>query len=115
GGKLLGQKIELLTSKQSNRSLLTQLWNDVQMDKLKPNKYKFQDVVANYFLTCILVIAALSTIFWMFIDPTRITEIVVAILIVACPCALALSSPFTFGNIMKTMGRKGLYLKNTAV
>lgn len=115
GGKLLGQKITLKADKPSSRSLLTQLWNDIKIDKLKPNRYKFQDVVSKYFLACVLVIAALASIVWMFIDPRRIPEIVVAVLIVACPCALALSSPFTYGNIMKVMGRKGLYLKNTAV
>lgn len=115
GGKLLGQKVQLKAEQSSNRSLLTQLWNDIKMDKFKPNRYKFQDVISHYFLGVLLVVAALAAIIWMFIDPSRIMEIVVAILIVACPCALALSSPFTYGNTMKYMGRKGLYLKNTAV
>lgn len=38
-----------------------------------------------------------------------------AVLIVACPCALALSIPFTFGNSMRIFGMKGLYIKNTEV
>lgn len=115
GGKLLGQKVILKAEKASNRSLLTQMWNDVQLEKFKPNRYKFQDTISKYFLAVVLVIAALSAIFWMFLDASRITEIIVAILIVACPCALALSSPFTYGNTMKLMGRKGLFLKNTSV
>lgn len=115
GGKLLGQKAVLKADKSSDRSLLTKLWNEIKLDQFKPNRFKFQDVVAKYFLTAVLVIAALSAIGWMFVDPSRITEIVVAVLIVACPCALALSSPFTYGNVMKLMGRRGLYLKNTAV
>lgn len=115
GGKLLGKKVLLKADRASNRSLLTQLWNDVKFEKLKPARYRFQDVLANYFLATVLVVAAFSAIIWLFIEPIRIPEIVVAVLIVACPCALALSSPFTFGNSMKLMGRKGLYLKNTAV
>lgn len=115
GGKLLGQKVILKAEKASNRSLLTQMWNDVQLEKFKPNRYKFQDTISKYFLAVVLVIAALSAIVWLFIDASRITEIIVAVLIVACPCALALSSPFTYGNTMKLMGRKGLFLKNTAV
>jgi Cu+-exporting ATPase len=38
-----------------------------------------------------------------------------AVLIIACPCALALSAPFTFGNTMRIFGRKGLYIKNSGV
>jgi Cu+-exporting ATPase len=34
---------------------------------------------------------------------------------VACPCALALSIPFTFGNTMRIFGKAGLYIKNTEV
>lgn len=115
GGKLLGQKVRLKAEKSSNRSLLTQLWNDIKLEKFKPTRYKFQDVVSKYFLGVLFVIAALSAIAWLFIDPSRVNEIVVAVLIVACPCALALSSPFTYGNVMKLMGRKGLYLKNTMI
>lgn len=115
GGRLLGKMVHLKADRVSNRSLLTQLWNDVKIEKLKPARYRFQDVLAKYFLTTVLVVAAFSAVIWLFIEPARIPEIVVAVLIVACPCALALSSPFTFGNSMKLMGRKGLYLKNTAV
>lgn len=115
GGKLLGQKVVLKADRPSQRSLLTQLWNDVKVEKEETNRFKFQDVVSRYFLLVLFIIATLAMIAWMFIDSSRVTEIVVAVLIVACPCALALSSPFTFGNTMRVMGRKGLYLKNSTV
>ena len=38
-----------------------------------------------------------------------------AVLIVACPCALALSVPFTLGSSSRIFGRLGLYLKNSDV
>jgi Cu+-exporting ATPase len=38
-----------------------------------------------------------------------------SILIIACPCALAITVPFTFGNIMRILGRNSFYLKNAAV
>lgn len=115
GGKLLGQRITLQVEKESNRSHLTQLWNDVQTDKKTRTSFLYQDRLSFYFLIIILIIAGISSIAWAFVDATRITQIVVSILIVACPCALALSAPFTFGNVMRLLGRKGLYLKNTGV
>lgn len=115
GGKLLGQRIELKIEKESNRSHLTQLWNDVKTEKKRESGFVYQDKLSLYFLIAILIIAGISSIGWAFTDPSRITQIVVAILIVACPCALALSAPFTYGNIMRLLGRKGMYLKNTSV
>src|SRR5690606_5719940 len=37
-----------------------------------------------------------------------------AILIITCPCALALSSPFILGNVMRVFGEKKFYIKSTA-
>ncbi len=34
---------------------------------------------------------------------------------VACPCALALAAPFTFGNMLRVFGHHGFYLKNAEV
>ncbi|PKP14510.1 MAG: heavy metal translocating P-type ATPase, partial [Bacteroidetes bacterium HGW-Bacteroidetes-23] len=38
-----------------------------------------------------------------------------AILIVACPCALALTAPFTLGNVLRILGKRKFYLKNAIV
>lgn len=115
GGRLVGQRVQMSVHKESNRSHLTQMWNEVKSNKENITRFAFQDKVSQYFLVIILIIALIASIAWAFVDPSRITHIVVAILIVACPCALALSAPFTYGNIMRVLGRKGLYLKNTAV
>ncbi|MGB0915246.1 MAG: heavy metal translocating P-type ATPase, partial [Crocinitomicaceae bacterium] len=112
GGKLLGKQTIFKVQKESNRSHLTQLWND---NSTKEKSNDEPDKLSVYFLAAVILIALISGIIWYFIDSSRITEIVVSILIVACPCALALSKPFTHGNIMRLLGRKGLYLKNTSI
>lgn len=112
GGKIIGPKTLFKVSSKSNRSKLTQLWNK---NNAKANKEQEADKTSIFFLLAVLIIALVSGIIWWSIDSSRVTEIVVAILIVACPCALALSKPFTFGNIMRVLGRKGLYLKSTEV
>ncbi len=113
GGKLIGKKSEFLVEKESNRSHLTQLWNEVNKDEESDNSK--EDKLSAYFLYGILVISVLAGVIWFNIDSTRTTEIVVSVLIVACPCALALSKPFTYGNIMRSLGRKGMYLKSNEV
>ncbi|MBC7556653.1 MAG: HAD-IC family P-type ATPase, partial [Chryseobacterium sp.] len=54
----------------------------------------------------------LAAIFWIRIDFEKMFQVVCAILIVACPCALALSAPFTFGHIMRILGRNKFYVKD---
>lgn len=115
GGKLLGQRAGFKVLKECNRSQLTQLWNEVSKEDKGQHQVTMQDKISHYFLAIILLISLGAGIAWAFIDPSKITQIVVSILIVACPCALALSSPFTLGNVMRVLGRKGLYLKNTKV
>ena len=113
GGKLLGQKSKFIVEKESNRSHLTLLWNEAGTKDKKGSQPA--DKLSIFFLAAVLFIALGTGITWFFLDPTRLTEIVVSVLIVACPCALALSKPFTYGNTMRVLGRKGLYLKNTSV
>jgi Cu+-exporting ATPase len=37
-----------------------------------------------------------------------------AVLIIACPCAIALSAPFTFGNLLRIFGKLKFYVKNAS-
>ncbi|MEQ1588084.1 MAG: HAD-IC family P-type ATPase, partial [Cyclobacteriaceae bacterium] len=48
-------------------------------------------------------------------DPSRMWLVITSVLMVACPCALALAVPFTFGNMLRVFGRHGFYLKNAEV
>lgn len=115
GGKLLGQRTQLRVDKESNRSQLTRLWNEVKSEKKDHSGFVYQNKLSLFFLIGQFIVAFAASVGWFFVDPSQITRIVVSILIVACPCALALSAPFTFGNVMRMLGRKGLYLKNTGV
>ena len=51
----------------------------------------------------------------LFIDPAKALLAFTSVLIVACPCALALSAPFTFGHAQSRMGRNDFYLKHSSV
>lgn len=112
GGKILGKSVRLEVKEATNRSHLTSLWNN---SSVKETTKLFSDTLSKWFLVAVLIISAIAAIAWWFIDAGRIVEVVVAILIVACPCALALSAPFTYGNNMRLLGRKGLYLKHVTV
>ena len=44
-----------------------------------------------------------------------IFDVITAVLIVACPCALALSIPFTFGNAIRSASRNQWYFKRSDI
>lgn len=115
GGKLLGRAVHVSIKEQVKRSYLTDLWNNDVFRKEKPGLSRIQDTLSRYFLAILLVVTALIAAVWVYIDIQMVVPVVTAVLIVACPCALSLSYPFTFGNILRAIGRSGLYLKNTRV
>ena len=115
GGKLIGKRTAFKVLKPCDRSQLTQLWNEVVNEDKEKHQVTTQDKISVYFMAIVMAISFIAGLVWVYIDPSKITPVIVSILIVACPCALALSSPFTLGNVLRVLGRKGLYLKNTKV
>ncbi|MDH5603421.1 MAG: heavy metal translocating P-type ATPase metal-binding domain-containing protein, partial [Cyclobacteriaceae bacterium] len=116
GGRQKGTGILLKVLKPVSQGYLTSLWNSGPVKENSDRSFeKTIDKVGRYFTWIILFIAIGTAIAWAFISPGRIWEIVTAVLIVACPCALALSVPFTYGNIIRLAGKNGLYLKSSDI
>jgi Cu+-exporting ATPase len=63
----------------------------------------------------VLTIAVLAFVFWIGKDVSLAVKAFTTVLIVACPCALSMSTPFTLGNTLRIFGRGKFYLKNAAV
>ncbi|MFC5048090.1 heavy metal translocating P-type ATPase [Aquimarina hainanensis] len=116
GGRQLFGAIEIEATKSVKQSYLTQLWSN---DVFKTNKEEaftnLTNTISKYFTITILCIAALATIFWTFYDASKAIQVFTAVLIIACPCALALSSPFALGNMLRLFGQHKFYLKNASV
>ncbi|GAB4403847.1 MAG: heavy metal translocating P-type ATPase metal-binding domain-containing protein [Bacteroidia bacterium] len=117
GGRQCGPAIELTLVKDVSQSYLTRLWNDTIFDKDQHQGVRsFVDQVARRFTLAILLIATLAGIYWLVQDSVGMAvNVFTAVLIVACPCALALNAPITLGNAMRMLGRVSLYLKHTGV
>jgi len=116
GGKQMGKVIEMEVLFSVSQSYLTQLWsNDVFQKKVEIKHKTVTDKISRYFTPALLLLAIVSFLYWVFIDVTTAFNVFTAILIVACPCALALTAPFTLGNVLRIMGKRKLYLKNATV
>ncbi|MCK3682585.1 heavy metal translocating P-type ATPase metal-binding domain-containing protein [Maribellus sp. YY47] len=117
GGRQMGGIIRIKVKKEVNQSHLTKLWNqDTTYHKPSDSLKNLSDRISKYFTIIIIAIAIAGFSYWALHNEMHTAIFVfTAVLIVACPCALALSIPFTFGNTMRIFGRKGLYIKNTDV
>lgn len=116
GGRQTGEAIELEVIKAVSQSYLTQLWNNEAFTRTQHNGMQtFNERVSKYFTVILLLIAFSSLFFWVGTDIKRGFAAFTAVLIVACPCALALSTPFTMSAALSIFDKNLFYLKNTAV
>ena len=116
GGKNLGPTIELETSKPVSESYLTSLWNHHVFHENPTFEFRnLTDRFSQYFTLSILGIALVSACYWGLSDPSQSLRVFASVLIVACPCALALAAPFASGTALRFLGNASIHLKNTRV
>ncbi|WP_293299458.1 heavy metal translocating P-type ATPase metal-binding domain-containing protein [Pedobacter sp. UBA4863] len=113
GGRQIGEAIELEVIKPASQSYLTGLWNK-EFYKTDFKKKNFNDSIAKYFSIGVFAVAIAATAYWLWQnDSVKAWSAFTAVIIVACPCVLALSTPFTLSAILSIFDKKGFYVKNT--
>ncbi len=93
---LLASIVRLLEQAQSHRPAITRL----------------ADRIARHFVTAVLLAAAATGVVWWHLDPSRAFEIVLAVLVVSCPCALSLATPATLVSATGRLARQGVLVAN---
>ncbi|EDM36788.1 Cu(I)-translocating P-type ATPase [Pedobacter sp. BAL39] len=116
GGRQLGGALEMEVVKPISQSYLTQLWNNETFNGKKDHIRTFSDIASRYFSIVLLAVAVGAAFFWIGQhNQSKALASFTAVLIIACPCALALSSPFTLAAVLSIFDKNKFYLKNTAV
>ncbi len=123
GARVIGATVNgtgsllMVAEKVGSDTLLSQIVTMVaQAQRSRAPIQKLADVVAGYFVPAVVVVAVITLIIWGFWGPEpRLAHAVinaVAVLIIACPCALGLATPV---SIMVGTGRgamMGVLFKN---
>lgn len=114
GGKQLGGVLQVEVLKSVSQSYLTQLWSNSAFSKNKASNFQtITDGIGKRFTIAVLTIAFVATAFWLYYDPGKAMNVFTAVLIIACPCAIALAAPFTLGNMLRIFGKHQFYVKDT--
>ena len=125
GDKVIGATInqtgsfKFKATKVGKETLLAQIVKMVeQAQGSKAPIQRLADIVSSYFVPVVLVIAVLTFIIWFFVGPEPAITFAlvnfVAVLIIACPCALGLATPMAMMVSMGISAEKGILIRDAA-
>jgi len=117
GGTLNKTGSFLMTAERvGNDTLLAQIVRMVgEAQRSRAPIQRLADVVAGWFVPAVLLVSIITAIIWAFYSPQAALVNAVAVLIIACPCALGLATPM---SIMVGTGRgasEGVLIRNAEV
>lgn len=116
GGRQMGGAIEVETLKPVSESYLTSLWNNEAFRKQRDDDLDSQtNRYSRRFTVVVVGVAFAAAVFWMFVDVSVALKAFASVLIVACPCALALAAPLTLGTAQRWLARRKVFLRNAQV
>jgi Cu+-exporting ATPase len=117
GARLLSDPREFVVLNPVSVSHLTSLWNNATMrtSKVESGFSRLTQTISTWFIVSVLAIAAAAFTFWyLHQDAARGIHALTSVLVIACACALVLSGPFMYGNLLRLLGKRGIYLKDAA-
>jgi Cu+-exporting ATPase len=114
GGQQMGGGLEIQMTKPVSQSYLTSLWSHETFAKERNDTL---DNILNRFtkrFTITVLVVAFGAAAWWWAHGEREVALkaFTSVLIVACPCALALSAPFALGTAQRLLGRQKVFLKS---
>ncbi len=77
----------------------------------KPAVVQWANRVGGYFVVIVIALAALTLAWWLRFDPSAAVDRTIALLIVACPCALALATPLAISVAIGRAARQQIMIK----
>ncbi|MCF8239218.1 MAG: heavy metal translocating P-type ATPase metal-binding domain-containing protein [Saprospiraceae bacterium] len=116
GGRQTGGRLLIHLSHTVKQSYLTQLWNEQSFHSdEKGRASKIARVMGGHFTWIVLSLALGTLAYWLAVDSGKAIHAFSSVLIIACPCALALAVPFIMGNGVRILGRNGAYVRGPQV
>lgn len=81
-----------------------------QARMFKPRMAQMADRLAGWFVAFVLTGATITGLIWWQIDPVKAIPVVLSVLVVSCPCALALGTPVALAAAARGFARLGVLI-----
>ncbi|MCV7340428.1 cation-transporting ATPase [Mycobacterium haemophilum DSM 44634] len=84
-----------------------------QAQQQNANAQRLADRIASVFIPCVFAVAALTAVGWLIAGggPERVFSAAIAVLVIACPCALGLATPTAMMVASGRGAQLGIFLK----
>ena len=115
GGRVVGDSLKGLVLRQASQSYLSQIWAAEHDNSGPSNLDRITRTFSKYFTLSIIAIAVLTFIYWQNTNSALAYEACTSVLIVACPCVIALALPFIFGSSIRLLSSIGCYVRSKDV
>jgi Cu2+-exporting ATPase/Cu+-exporting ATPase len=115
GTKVLEQDIQVRVRTTFKNSRLGDLFD--QLDKGQGIKNAFThltDELAQKLIFVVFSVAMLFFLIYSFVDVSEAFNRALALIVLACPCALAFGTPLTYGLALKNAQKRGILLKDSS-
>ncbi len=77
----------------------------------KPRLAKMADRIASWFVAGVLLVTSLTAFTWSQIDPSQALWISLSVLVISCPCALALATPAALTSAASALRARGVIVR----
>ncbi len=112
GSVVQGGTLDIRVAAEGQHTYLAQL-SHLQDQALaqRPSWQMLADRIAHYFVIAVIVIATAAYFWWQHHDPQKAFDVLLAVLVVTCPCALSLALPTAWAAATKTLLQKGFLIR----
>lgn len=70
------------------------------------------DQLGGWFVAAILIAVCVAGVMWSQINPDRMWSVMIAMLVVSCPCAIGMATPLALALTMARGTRRGIFIKH---
>lgn len=113
GSVILGGPAELRVEHAGDVTLVARMGHLAQRARMSRGQCAGDHVMISRFVASVLVLTTLTAAGWLLIDPARALDAAVSVLVVTCPCALALTRPASVSRAFAVLARSGVLVTRT--